>query len=69
METFRGATELALRATEPPATLRGRVTSKGGTTAAAIASMDADRVKEAIRRALLAANRRAGELADEFGKT
>jgi pyrroline-5-carboxylate reductase len=43
------------------------VTSKGGTTAAAIDSMDQDRVKAAIVRALAAANRRAGELADEFG--
>lgn len=68
METFRGATELALRASEPPATLRARVTSKGGTTAAALASMDSDQVKTAIGRAIHAANRRAGELADELGK-
>lgn len=68
IETFRGAAELAARAGEPPEVLRGRVTSKGGTTAAAIASFDADHVKDAIVRGLLAANRRAGELASEFGK-
>lgn len=68
IETFRGAAELAARADEPPEVLRGRVTSKGGTTAAAIASFDADHVKEAIVRGLLAADRRAGELAAEFGK-
>jgi pyrroline-5-carboxylate reductase len=68
METFRGAAELAIRSSDPPATLRERVTSKGGTTAAALASMDHDQVKTAIVRALAAANRRAGELADEAGK-
>jgi pyrroline-5-carboxylate reductase len=68
IETFRGAAELAARSSEPPETLRARVTSRGGTTAAAIASLDQDTVKAAIVRALAAANTRAGELADEFGK-
>ncbi|MCZ7565823.1 MAG: pyrroline-5-carboxylate reductase [Burkholderiales bacterium] len=68
IETFRGAAELAARSSEPAATLRGRVTSKGGTTERALASMHSDGVKEAIVRALHAANRRARELGDEFGK-
>ena len=66
--TFRGAAELAARSPESPATLRERVTSKGGTTERALASMRADKVDEAIVRAVRAANERARELGDEFGK-
>ncbi len=66
--TFRGAAELAARSSEPPAVLRERVTSKGGTTERALASLAADRVEEAIRRAVQAANRRAQELGDELGR-
>src|SRR5262247_3241837 len=64
----RAAPELAARSTEPPATLRERVTSKGGTTERALAAMRADRVDEAIVRAVRAANERAHELGDELGK-
>ena len=66
--TFRGAAELAARSTEAPATLRERVTSKGGTTERALAAMRADRVDEAIVRAVAAANERARELGDELGR-
>jgi pyrroline-5-carboxylate reductase len=65
--TFRGAAALARDSSEPPELLRERVTSKGGTTHAAITSMDADGVKAAFVRALEAARRRAVELGDEFG--
>ena len=65
--TFAGATELARRSGEPLATLRQRVTSKGGTTYAAITSMQQDQVSEAFVRAMQAAERRAGELGVEFG--
>jgi len=68
LETFAGAVKLAAQATEPPETLRGRVTSKGGTTERALASMEADRVKEAIVRAVKAAAGRSRELGDELGK-
>jgi pyrroline-5-carboxylate reductase len=61
-ETLAGAAQLAMQSDESPATLRERVTSKGGTTHAAISSMDADGVKAAIVRALLAARARAEEL-------
>jgi len=47
--------------------LRERVTSKGGTTYAAITSMQQDGVPEAFVRALHAACDRAKELGDEFG--
>jgi pyrroline-5-carboxylate reductase len=66
--TFRGAAELAARSSESPGTLRERVTSKGGTTERALATMQADRVADAIVRAVRAANERAHELGDELGK-
>jgi pyrroline-5-carboxylate reductase len=66
--TFRGAAELAARSPEAPATLRERVTSKGGTTERALATMQADRVADAIVRAVRAAAERARELGDEFGQ-
>jgi pyrroline-5-carboxylate reductase len=42
--------------------LREKVTSKGGTTAAALASFERDKVDEAIARAVRAAAARAREL-------
>ncbi len=66
--TFDGAAELARRSPETPQTLRAQVTSKGGTTHAAITSLEADGVKAAFVKALRAAERRAQELGDEFGK-
>ncbi|MET0384239.1 MAG: pyrroline-5-carboxylate reductase [Burkholderiaceae bacterium] len=68
LATFKGATALACACDEPPETLRGRVTSKGGTTYAAIAAMEAAGVKPAIVQALRAAQRRARELGDEFSR-
>ncbi|MBI4192735.1 MAG: pyrroline-5-carboxylate reductase [Betaproteobacteria bacterium] len=68
LETFSGAVKLAAAGTEDPATLRARVTSKGGTTEAALASMAADHVKEAIIRAVNKACERSRELGDELGK-
>ena len=68
VETIRGAAELAARSTEPASVLRERVTSKGGTTERALASMNADGVQDAIVRAMHAANRRARELGDELGR-
>lgn len=47
----------------PPATLREGVTSKGGTTAAAIAVLDQAAVSPAIRKAVIAARDRGAELA------
>ncbi len=66
--TFAGAAELAIRSDEPVALLRERVTSKGGTTYAALQSMEASGVKPAIVKALHAAAARGRELGDEFGK-
>ena len=67
LATCGGAAALGLQSDESPTVLRERVTSKGGTTYAAISSLQADRVGEAVQRAVLAAARRAKELGDEFG--
>ena len=64
--TFSGATSLARASEDKPETLRGRVTSRGGATHAAISSMEAAGVKPAIVAALRAAQARARELGDEF---
>ncbi len=66
--TFIGAGELARASDEPPEVLRQRVTSKGGTTYAAITSMDASGIKARFTEALFAAKHRAAQLGDEFGK-
>ncbi|CAG4887266.1 pyrroline-5-carboxylate reductase [Paraburkholderia saeva] len=66
--TFTGAAQLAAQSDEPPGVLRERVTSKGGTTAAALASFDASGVKDAIVRGALAADARAKAMGEEFGK-
>jgi len=66
--TFAGASELARASNEPLHVLRERVTSKGGTTYAALTSMEQDQVKAAFMRALHAACKRAEELGNEFGK-
>ncbi len=48
--------------------LRERVTSKGGTTYAALTSMDADKMQDAFVRAMHAAAARGREMGAEFGK-
>ena len=67
LATLAGASELARRSDDAPALLRERVTSKGGTTHAALAVLEAAGVKAAFIDALRAAERRAAELGDEFG--
>jgi len=67
LATFAGATELAATSDEAPQVLRERVTSKGGTTHAALTSLEASGVKAAFITALRAAQQRARELGDEFG--
>jgi pyrroline-5-carboxylate reductase len=68
LATFGGATELARRSDETPATLRERVTSKGGTTYAALTTLEARAVKASFIDAMQAAQVRAAELGDEFGR-
>jgi pyrroline-5-carboxylate reductase len=66
--TFTGAAQLAAQSGEPASVLRERVTSKGGTTAAALAAFNASGVKDAIVRGALAADARAKEMGEEFGR-
>jgi pyrroline-5-carboxylate reductase len=61
--------ELARASEDPPELLRQRVTSKGGTTHAAITSMERDGVQALFVKALHAAERRAKDLGDEFGSS
>jgi pyrroline-5-carboxylate reductase len=65
--TFVGASELARSASESPAVLRERVTSKGGTTYAAITAMQDAKLPALFQAALEAARARAQELGDAFG--
>jgi pyrroline-5-carboxylate reductase len=64
--TFHGATQLATLSPDAPSVLRERVTSKGGTTAAALAVFQDRGLSDTIRAAVAAAARRAKELAREF---
>ena len=68
LATFGGATALAAQSEDSPATLREKVTSKGGTTYAALTSMETAGIKANFIAALRAAEKRAGELGDEFGR-
>jgi len=65
--TFAGAAHLAGSSDDPLATMRQRVTSKGGTTYAAISAMEEAGMQPSFRAALHAAERRARELGAEFG--
>lgn len=68
LETVYGAAKLALTASEPPAELRRRVSSPGGTTERAIAELDASGVREAFVRAVRASRDRSRELAAAVGE-
>lgn len=68
LQTFRGAAELATSSSEPVNVLRERVTSKGGTTYAALCSFDESQIKAAIAQGVTAAAARGKQLGDEFGQ-
>ncbi|MDO4724183.1 MAG: pyrroline-5-carboxylate reductase [Comamonadaceae bacterium] len=65
--TFAGASALAAQSPESPEVLRQRVTSKGGTTFAAIQAMEAQRMQQHFIAAMRASHDRAQEMAREFG--
>ncbi|MEW9898182.1 pyrroline-5-carboxylate reductase [Chitinivorax sp. PXF-14] len=65
--TFNGAVKLALDSQDDAATLRTKVTSKGGTTEAALKQMEAAQVKAGIVAGIEAANTRGQELGKELG--
>ncbi len=62
-QTILGAAELLRHSSDDPATLRRAVTSPSGTTAAALAVLDAAGAGEAMVRAIVAARDRGCELA------
>jgi pyrroline-5-carboxylate reductase len=65
--TVRGAAELAMRSDESISQLRENVTSKGGTTAAGLAAMNAADIERAIAEGVKAAHARSVEMGDELG--
>lgn len=67
IETVQGAAALAAQSSEPAAILRERVTSKGGTTAAALQVMAEKGVKEGIVAGCHAAAARGQELGKILG--
>lgn len=67
IETVSGAAALAAASSEPAAILRERVTSKGGTTAAALETMAARGVKDGIVAGCHAAAARGRELGQLLG--
>ncbi|MFU2486636.1 pyrroline-5-carboxylate reductase [Thauera sp. WH-1] len=68
IDTALGAAKLAASAEDSPALLRQKVTSKGGTTEAALASLAAAGWHDALIEAVRAAAARGRALGDELGK-
>lgn len=64
--TFVGAATLAQQSSDTPSVLRQRVTSKGGTTHAAIGHLEQTLVAQHIQTAIHAAAQRATALGEEF---
>lgn len=65
VQTIIGAGKLMESSPDTAAELRSRVTSKGGTTAAAITAFDQAGVADGLKHGVLAAAARSRELADE----
>jgi len=68
LHTVLGAAKLAASSSESPQSLRKNVTSKGGTTEAALKVFDEEKLAERFMRAVEAASRRATQLGEELGK-
>jgi pyrroline-5-carboxylate reductase len=67
IQTCFGAGRMLHESAEAPAELRRRVTSPGGTTAAALDAFNAGGLKELVARAIAAATERGAQLSAEFG--
>ena len=63
-----GSASLAQDSADSPAQLRKNVTSKGGTTEAALRVFEEEQLAERFAKALAAATKRGGELGDVLGK-
>ena len=68
LETVLGSARLAAQSGESPAALRERVTSKGGTTEAALKVFEEQKLAERFLRAVEAARDRGAELGGELAK-
>lgn len=68
IQTALGAARMAMESDDEPAALRHKVTSKGGTTEAAINSFLSSGFENMVTEALTSAHNRAIELADILGK-
>ncbi|MDR0633936.1 MAG: pyrroline-5-carboxylate reductase [Azoarcus sp.] len=68
LDTVLGAAQLALASDDPPAALREKVTSQGGTTAAALAHLAAAGWYDALIGAVAAASARSQELGEQFSQ-
>jgi pyrroline-5-carboxylate reductase len=68
LHTVFGAAKLALESSETPETLRKQVTSKGGTTEAALKVFDEEKLAERFARAIEAASRRGAQLGADLAK-
>lgn len=66
-QTALGAARIAIESEEPPAELRQRVTSPGGTTERAIQTFERGELRALVARAMRAAQDRAGELSAQLG--
>jgi pyrroline-5-carboxylate reductase len=68
INTVLGAAKLAEASEDAPSTLREKVTSKGGTTAAALAHLAAAGWHDALIGAVEAASARSREMGEQFGQ-
>ena len=69
IQTAFGAASMAKQGEHAPATLRENVTSKGGTTAAALAKFESEGFGDIVKQAMQAAHDRAQALGKEFGSS
>jgi pyrroline-5-carboxylate reductase len=67
VETAYGSGFMARESSDSPATLRQQVTSKGGTTEAALKHLEANNVRAIFSQAVAAAAQRSAQLAKELG--
>lgn len=69
VETAYGSGFMARESSDSPATLREQVTSKGGTTEAALKHLEANNVRAIFSGAVAAAAQRSAQLAKELGSS
>lgn len=62
MQTFSGASKLALESGEHPAILKNRITSPGGTTAAGLYELERQNLRATLMSGVIAATKRSEEL-------